>query len=238
MCRTAFGNVLVGPTAEEQDDRERATVDEATLRGLIARAAEMVPALAQVDVTAVYAGLRPATEEKAYRISVHRDRNWITVGGIRSTGLTASLGIARHVYDLYEKMGRRHTAVAEPMAPRVPNLAEHCPRDWQSPGYGEIVCHCELVTLREIEHALSGPVAGARLWRPAAAHAVRHGPMPRVQLQRAARSADGGPLRVAAGDRGRCMMLGAIRCRERHRSACRRARDRRRACGSCRGDAD
>jgi glycerol-3-phosphate dehydrogenase len=158
VCPTAFGNVLVGPTAEEQDDRERATVEEETLRGLMARAAEIVPALAQMDVTAVYAGLRPATEEKEYRISVRRDRNWITVGGIRSTGLTASLGIARHVYGLYEAMERRHTAVAEPVLPRVPNLAEHGPRDWQSPGYGEIVCHCELVTLREIEQALTGPL--------------------------------------------------------------------------------
>jgi glycerol-3-phosphate dehydrogenase len=104
LSRTAFGNVLVGPTAEDQEDRDRATVEEETLRGLIARAAEILPALARIDVTAVYAGLRPATEEKEYRISVHRDRNWITVGGIRSTGLTASLGIARHVYSLYEDM--------------------------------------------------------------------------------------------------------------------------------------
>ncbi len=158
LTRTAFGNVLVGPTAEEQDDRERATVEEETLRALLAKAVEMVPALANVDVTAVYAGLRPATEEKPYRISVHPDRNWITVGGIRSTGLTASLGIARHVYGLYEGLGNRHAAIADPVTPRVPNLAEHLPRDWQSSGYGEIVCHCEMVTRREIERALAEPL--------------------------------------------------------------------------------
>ncbi|MBS0233218.1 MAG: NAD(P)/FAD-dependent oxidoreductase [Proteobacteria bacterium] len=158
LTRTAFGNLLVGPTAEEQEDRERATVEEETLRMLIAKAGEMVPALAHMDVTAVYAGLRPATEEKPYRISVHPDRNWITVGGIRSTGLTASLGIARHVYKLYEELGNRHTAIAAPVTPHVPNLAEYLPRDWQAPGYGEIVCHCEMVTRREIEQALSGPI--------------------------------------------------------------------------------
>jgi glycerol-3-phosphate dehydrogenase len=158
LSRTAFGNVLVGPTAEEQEDRDRATVEEDALSGLIARAAEMVPALAHIDVTAVYAGLRPATEEKGYRILTHPDRNWITVGGIRSTGLTASLGIARHVYGLYEEMGHRHGAIADPVTLRVPNIAEHAARDWQSPGYGEIVCHCEMVTLREIEQALSGPL--------------------------------------------------------------------------------
>ncbi len=151
--------MLVGPTAEEQDDRERATVEEEALRGLLAKAEELVPALVNVDVTAVYAGLRPATEEKSYRISVHGDRNWITVGGIRSTGLTASLGIARHVYDLYQDMGHSHAAIAEPVSPRVPNLAEHRKRDWQAAGYGEIICHCEMVTLREIRNALSGPLA-------------------------------------------------------------------------------
>ncbi|WP_415072032.1 NAD(P)/FAD-dependent oxidoreductase [Hyphomicrobium sp.] len=158
LTRTAFGNVLVGPTAEEQDDRDRATVQEDVLRDLLAKAEDMVPALATVDVTAVYAGLRPATEQKSYRISTYGDRNWITVGGIRSTGLTASLGIARHVFKLYEGMGNRHTPIAFPHTPRVPNLAEHRPRDWQSSGYGEIVCHCEMVTLREIERALADPL--------------------------------------------------------------------------------
>ena len=38
LARTIFGNLLVGPTAEEQDDRERATVERATLEALIARA--------------------------------------------------------------------------------------------------------------------------------------------------------------------------------------------------------
>jgi glycerol-3-phosphate dehydrogenase len=158
LTRTIFGNVLVGPTAEEQEDRERATVDTGTLKSLVAKAAEIVPELAGMDVTAVYAGLRPATEEKSYRIAVHDDRNWITVGGIRSTGLTASLGIARHVYKLYSDMGNAHQAVVPASTPRVPNLAEHLARDWQAPGYGEIVCHCEMVTLREIERALSGPL--------------------------------------------------------------------------------
>jgi glycerol-3-phosphate dehydrogenase len=158
LTRTIFGNVLVGPTAEEQDDRERATVEEEALRGLLAKAEQMVPGLNSVDVTAVYAGLRPATEEKHYRISVHPDRNCITVGGIRSTGLTASLGIARHVYGLYQELGNSHAAIEESSSPRVANLAEHSKRDWQAAGHGEIVCHCEMVTLREIQAALSGPL--------------------------------------------------------------------------------
>ena len=40
----------------------------------------------------------------------------------------------------------------------MPNLAEHLERDWAVPGHGGIVCHCELVSRREIQAALSGPL--------------------------------------------------------------------------------
>lgn len=158
LARTIFGNVLVGPTAEDQEDRERATTDRKTLSMLLQRAAEILPALKDVPVTAVYAGLRPATERKGYRIKRHAACQWITVGGIRSTGLSAALGIARYVFTLYSAGGFQHTPIEQPARPKMPNLAEHCIRDWQRPGYGEIVCHCEMTTRREIEAALTGPL--------------------------------------------------------------------------------
>lgn len=154
ITRTAYGNVLVGPTAEEQEDREHARVDHDTLDTLIAAAAERIPALADMPVTATYAGLRPATEDKEYRIRHEPARHWLTLGGVRSTGLTAALGIAAHAYDLY-RQHVAHRVIVDPAVPRVPNLAEHRRRDWQHAGYGEIVCHCELVTRREIEAALA-----------------------------------------------------------------------------------
>jgi len=40
----------------------------------------------------------------------------------------------------------------------MPNLAEHLPRPCLAAGYGEMVCHCELVTRTEIEQALGGPL--------------------------------------------------------------------------------
>ena len=158
LTPTVFGNLLVGPTAEEQDDRQRAAVTQSALEFLIRSAVEMLPALAGMPVTATYAGLRPATERKEYRIRHEPDRNWLTVGGIRSTGLTAALGLARHVFELYCAAGHRHETIASPLWPRMPNLAEHRDRDWATPGHGGIVCHCELVSRREIEAALSGPL--------------------------------------------------------------------------------
>ncbi len=158
MARTVFGNLLVGPTAEEQDDRDHAAVEREQIEALISRGVRMLPALAGESVTALYAGLRPATQFKDYQIEALPDRHWITVGGIRSTGLTGSLGIAQRAVGLY---AQHFGVLGEPTPPiwtPVPNLAEHLPRRHGEPGYGEIVCHCELATRAEIDAALSGPL--------------------------------------------------------------------------------
>lgn len=160
VCRTAFGNLLVGPTAEEQDDREHALLDRPTLEALMRRGAEILPSLADHEVTAVYAGLRPATEEKEYRIRTDLAADYICVGGIRSTGLSAALGIAAHVLRLAT---RDFPPLADPVWPVMPSLTDDIPRDWQKPGHDGILCHCELVTRREVEAALTGPLAAGSM---------------------------------------------------------------------------
>lgn len=163
LFRTVFGNLAVGPTAEDQQSRTDTSTDEAALRALIADGVAKLPALEAMPVTAVYAGLRPASESKDYRIHADPARNWITAGGIRSTGLSGALGIARHVFGLYRDMGRDHAPLRDPAVPEAAVLAEGARRDWQRQGHGEIVCHCELVTRREIDAALQGPLAARSL---------------------------------------------------------------------------
>jgi glycerol-3-phosphate dehydrogenase len=154
LFRTAFGNLAIGPTAEDVPEREAPATDTATLERLKARALAMVPALEGIGVNAIYAGLRPATARKDYIIEALANRQWITVAGIRSTGLTAALGIARHVERLYaDHFGALPQAPPAVWTP-VPNLTEALPRPYLTGG--EIVCHCERVTRGEIEAALSG----------------------------------------------------------------------------------
>lgn len=102
VAPTVYGNVLLGPTAEDLDDK-RATHSTADgLAGLRAQGGRILPGLLDEEVTAVYAGLRAATEFDDYRITAHPGQAGVTVGGIRSTGLTASLAIAAHVVGLLE----------------------------------------------------------------------------------------------------------------------------------------
>ena len=162
LFRTIFGNLAIGPTAEETHERENASTDQATLENLKARAIQMLPALATVDVTAAYAGLRPATQQKDYIITATQKENWITVAGIRSTGLTGSLGIAQQVVKLYSKhFGKWPKRLPTPIFTPVPNLAEPLMRPYMRGG--EIICHCERVTRGEIEAACSGPLPAGDL---------------------------------------------------------------------------
>ncbi len=158
VCRTAYGNLLVGPTAEEQDDRENATLIPETLDALRMRGEQILPGLASQDITAIYAGLRPATQFKDYQISRDAARNYICVGGIRSTGLSSALGTAHYVHDLCAAMVAA-TPLPDPTWPQMPNITEGPPRSCDQPDNGGIVCHCELVTRAEIAAALASPIA-------------------------------------------------------------------------------
>ncbi len=159
VCRTVWGNLLVGPTAEEQADRETAALVPETLAGLHAKGCEILPGLAGEEVTAAYAGLRPASGEKKYQIR-HHPENMVTLGAIRSTGLSAALGIAELVA---RDFANAWTPPEEVTWPTMAMLCEAEPRDWAGAGNGGIVCHCEKVTRREIEAALSGPMGAASL---------------------------------------------------------------------------
>ncbi|MEV8561764.1 FAD-dependent oxidoreductase [Streptomyces sp. NPDC051917] len=165
VAPTVYGNVLLGPTAEDLDDK-RATGSTADgLAGLRAKGRRILPALLDEEVTAVYSGLRAATGQEDYRIAAHPEQAYVTVGGIRSTGLTASMAIAAHVTGLLAGNGLDLGPVREPEPVTMPNLGEAFPRPYQrreliaaDPEYGTLVCHCERVSRGEIRDALAGTI--------------------------------------------------------------------------------
>ncbi len=154
---TVFGNVVVGPTADDIPDKTAAESTRAGLRVLLERAHRLVPELAAEEVTAVYVGLRAATEHGDYQIRVDPERRYVCVGGIRSTGLSASMAIAEYVCDGMRDAGVALVSRDDVRAVRLPNLGEAFPRPYEradliaaDADYGRIVCHCERVTRREL----------------------------------------------------------------------------------------
>ncbi|MFD4557899.1 FAD-dependent oxidoreductase [Streptomyces sp. NPDC058469] len=162
---TVYGNLLLGPTAEDLHDKRATGSTAEGLALLREKGARILPALLDEEITAVYAGLRAATERDDYRITAHPEQAYITVGGIRSTGLTASMAIAAYVTELLADTGL-DLGPAEDLEPvRMPNLGEAHPRPHQNarlvatdPEYGTLVCHCERVSRGEIRDALASTV--------------------------------------------------------------------------------
>ena len=172
VAPTVYGNVLLGPTAEDAGDRSDTATTAAGLRSLLAAGRRILPGLAAEEVTSTYAGLRAATEHSDYQIRVEAGRRYACAAGIRSTGLSASLGIAEHVAELLEEAGLalkpRPGFAASP--PVMPYIGEAGVRPYQDaaaiaadPAYGQIVCHCERVSRGEIRDALASPVPPADL---------------------------------------------------------------------------
>jgi glycerol-3-phosphate dehydrogenase len=149
VAPTVFGNAIVGPTAHDVERKDDTSSTAHGLSYLVAETERILPGLLRHEVTAVYVGLRAATEHADYQLTL--DDGYVCAGGIRSTGLTASLAIAEHVRELLGV----DTKPAPPDL-TMPNIGELAPRPYEQGG--RVVCFCERVTLGEIEDALSSTI--------------------------------------------------------------------------------
>ena len=166
VAPTVFGNVMLGPTAidiERKDDTSSTADGLAHLQSLGHR---LIPDLAGQEVTAVYVGLRAATEHSDYQLGVDAGQRYAWAGGIRSTGLTGSMAIAEHVRDELDRAGLALRERSEGLPElHMANIGEARPRPYaqperiaEDPDYGRVVCFCERVTRGEISDAVASPV--------------------------------------------------------------------------------
>ena len=100
IWQTIYGNVIVGPTAEYIESKTDRSNSEAVLADLKSFAEEKIPILKKYKPIGSYSGIRPATEHSDYQIKHDTETKWTYVGGIRSTGYSASSAIGEYVADL------------------------------------------------------------------------------------------------------------------------------------------
>jgi len=103
---TIDGKIVAGPTALDLEDKRDWTVRPGARGEIIPKAAALYPPLADAQPVFAYAGLRPAGRGANYIIGpARRCPRLVHVAAIRSTGLTASLGIAEHVTAIVASLG-------------------------------------------------------------------------------------------------------------------------------------
>ena len=167
---TVYGNILLGPTAEDLPDKTATETTADGLKFLLDKGRDILPQLLDEEVTATYSGLRAATEHSDYQIEMDAALRYLCLGGIRSTGISAAMGIAEYGTELLRDAGLELKLKDEFKSVKLPTIGQADIRPHQNAemikqnaAYAEMVCHCEKVSRGELMDALKAPIPATSL---------------------------------------------------------------------------
>jgi thioredoxin reductase len=137
---------------------------------LIDKGREILPQLPHEEVTATYSGLRAATEHSDYQIEIDAALRYLCLGGIRSTGISAAMGIAEYGVELLNQAGLSLKLKNEFKTVKLPTIGQADIRPHQNEemisrnaSYAEIVCNCERVSRGELLDAMHATIPATSL---------------------------------------------------------------------------
>ena len=165
---TVHGNTIIGPTAEDIEDKEGVDTTAEGFDDLMEKAGLAFDDLPLREVITSFAGLRAHEARHDFILGEASDApGFFDCAGIESPGLTAAPAIGKEIAaQLAEKLGLAEDpdfvgtrkGFIDPKALDLPDLAELIK---EKPEYGRIVCRCEQVSEGEIRDAIRRPL-GAR----------------------------------------------------------------------------
>ncbi len=161
VIKTSDGNPMIGPTAEDINDKNDLTTSGQGLVKILESVQKLVPSIREQDIIAYFAGLRPSAGKDF--IIRHEDKipGFINVAGIQSPGLTASPAMAIMVRDILKKHGlilnkKKHFHKHRPATIHLFTLPFSKTKKLiaKEAAFGDIVCRCEMVSAKEIRDAI------------------------------------------------------------------------------------
>ena len=169
MCPTIHGNMLVGPTAEDLDNKTDKSVTREGLDSITADVKRLIPNVNVRDSITQYSGLRPNRNPEGLHVDTWDDlKGFINLSGVRSTGLTLSAAMGVYVANLMRDLGEPMIFREDYKKTRKGIVRFHeLSREEQdalvreNPAYGRVICRCETITEGEILDAIHRPL-GAR----------------------------------------------------------------------------
>ena len=165
---TVHGNLLIGPTAVDIENKEGTNTTREGLDEVISKAGQNVKNLPMRQVITSFAGLRAHEDGAEFIIGEADDaEGFIDCAGIESPGLTSCPAIGGMVAEiLREKLGleEKENFISTRKGILNPNTLakeERAELIRKEPAYGNIICRCEMITEGEIIDAIRRPL-GAR----------------------------------------------------------------------------
>jgi glycerol-3-phosphate dehydrogenase len=158
---TFDGTIMVGPTAEDTEDRYDVSTTDSGAGKVFDFVRQICPAISPRDTIAEFAGLRAVSDSNDFVIGPTRAKGFINVAGIQSPGLTASPAIAEYVREILREQGLalREKPDFRSHAPCAPRFSAADPGEQErlvaeNPLFARVVCRCELVTEAEVVDAI------------------------------------------------------------------------------------
>ena len=167
---TAHGNLIVGPTSTDIDDKEGVNTTREGLDTVIGKSSMNVKNIPMRQVITSFAGLRAHEDNHEFIIKELEDaKGFIDCAGIESPGLTSSPAIGKMVADILKEklsleknpdfIGIRRGI----LDPNTLSLEERNQLIKEQPAYGNIICRCEMITEGEIIDAIRRPLGAKSL---------------------------------------------------------------------------
>lgn len=165
---TVDGNLLVGPSALDVDDKEDVDTTPDGLEFIVEKAKKSVPTLNIRGAITSFAGMRahPVTDDFIIGFSA-KNACFLNVAGIESPGLSAAPAIAEMVAGMLAEKANLQEKKDYVMTRKAPVRFRHMTKSERealiekNKAYGRIICRCETITEGEIIDAIHAP-AGAR----------------------------------------------------------------------------
>ena len=159
---TVHGNLLVGPTAIDIEDREGTCTSGSGLNEVMEKAGINVKNLPLKQVITSFAGLRAHEDGHEFILGEVEDApGFLDCAGIESPGLSSCPAIGKQIAGLLqEKMGLslKDNFVAERkgiLNPADLSMEKRNKLIQENPAYGNVICRCEMITEGEIIDAVN-----------------------------------------------------------------------------------
>ena len=167
---TVHGNLLIGPTAVDVDDREAAATTAEELADVISRSAMSVKNIPYNKVITSFSGLRAREEGDDFILGEASDApGFFDAAGIESPGLSSAPAIGEYVAGMVaERLGAELDPGFQPKRTGIPRIAalpcdERRAKIAENPLYGSIVCRCEQISEGEIVDAIRRPLGAVSM---------------------------------------------------------------------------
>jgi glycerol-3-phosphate dehydrogenase len=167
---TAEGNLLIGPTAYDIENKEDVSTTVDGLKYVVDKAKKSVKHVPMHAVITAFAGLRATERDKDFILGEAPDApGFFDAAGIESPGLTAAPAIgedlAKWVADFLQAKTKPIFAWTNRAIPDFEKASIQQKADWieTNKEYGQIVCRCELVTLAQIKDAIHRPLGATTI---------------------------------------------------------------------------